>query len=632
MDSFVSKIGRASNTLLKYNNKPIYCHKFFFNDGVPRTLEDIKEQVNKYVKKLPSKTKFEYVLNIKFNPNSYKSWTLNTHWLKHNEIMSLERKDYEYLRDSKIDEELKKAVYFELFVRTAKNVVQPVLAVGDDLHNDCLFNAILKCFNYDTKHFGDKVKTPEGFKKMLKLQRNDRVPIDECYPKIEDYYKIHIHQSGSYDYEPETIKYNYHVYLKCIGEHVELKNPPEDTAHQYINFQDSDKIYTIHTKDKITVYDGNETYNITFEEYEALKRDFSNILVKVDKLEELESDYKKYIKNADGLNKLTNNLINKYRSPYDSALAYNVFRKFSRFLEEPDKLSELEMKALNSSFHGGLRYSKPDTYKGVIYDYDINKMYSHYLSSSTFAFPVKEPKYIKLDNDKFNDMYELHYKFGLYKIILKTNHALFNYKLNKPMWFSHHDLNIAKLLKLEYCIDESSINCLEYDFSDCVTGFRAFRNFFSKCQEWINDSEKYDVDDGCVKQFTNSLWGGLCSKRKIKKRITVKSEPFDIDDYHLNSIESYEKSRVVELVDKRDIFKYNWARVAFITSYCRYKMVTTILPFFSKIVYINTDGFSVTEEQPKLKISKDMGDWKVKKYDGCVVLNSNSITFGEQIL
>jgi hypothetical protein len=171
-------------------------------------------------------------------------------------------------------------------------------------------------------------------------------------------------------------------------------------------------------------------------------------------------------------------------------------------------------------------------------------------------------------------MYYNSFKFGLYKVILKTNHALFNYKIDKSQWLSHHDLKAAEMLGVNVKIDENGINFLNYDPKKCVSGFSVFKDYFDKCNEFVS------------------------------------------------------KCKSNEVVKKNNVFKYNFARVCFITSFCRLKMLETILECgLDNIAYINTDGFASLIEQPSLKISENNGDWSMKKYSKCVVNNSNSVIF-----
>jgi hypothetical protein len=625
--SFSSKtiqVGPPTKTNVMYNKKPVTVYKY--KNMVLRNLTYIKNYVSLYaVRRIKDYKNKEFAVNILFTA-PVRNWALSKNWMKFDELRDIPQQ-FEYLNDSKVDITEARCEYFQILVRDAIEPVADVIIknVGDSKNNDCLYDAILQCFNYNTDHLHRNCKTPEGFKRKLNLARTAKVPI-ALYQDVEALFGIKIHQSGDYVYESNS-KSNIHVYLHCKGSHVELRNPPEDVKRPHINYMESDKIYTVYFNDTISIYDGNVTKSISDEEYNKLKNNFSVILVKVDALEKLVTDRESYLKTATALKELTGGLINKFKSSYDSKLSFDLFRKCSKFMVEPEALSELEQIALDDSFHGGLRYLQKGEYENV-FDYDINKFYSHWLSSSSFIFPISEPSYFKLTSLEFMCMADKSFKFGLYKVVLETNHKFFNYKIGKSAWFTHHDLKIAKMLKLKFSIDETCINTLIYDVKNCVSGYKAFRDYFDKCSEWVENAETQGVPKKIVKSLMNSLWGSMCSKKKVVKRVS-KDEVIELDNHHLNRIEFNEITTMLELVQKTDVFKFSWARVCFITSFCRYQMVKTILSFenINDVVYVNTDGFISKINQPTLKISDKIGDWSCDSYKKCKVLNGNSVLF-----
>lgn len=619
----VSKIEDAHKTNLVYRGQSIYVHKYRIEPL--RLLEQIGRiavmEIRQHVSDYKSK---EFALNI-LGPD-LNTWCLSQDWMIFEDIPYMTEVMFDYLSDSKINLRELKVEYLQILVRDSSVSNQVVKVVGDDVHNDCLYVAILKTFNFNKDHLPRNCTTPEGLKKKLKLARNDKIPISK-YPEVEQLYGIRIHQSGDYLYESNSTA-KLHVYLHCKGEHVEMKKPPRDSARPTINFSDEkSKVVSIHIAETITIYDGESTKVITEEEHKKLSSDFNNILVKIDNVEKLVEEYDNYKTTAKALIRLTDGLINKFKSPYDSKLSFDLFRKFSRFMAEPSKLSTLEQTAIDGSFHGGVRYSNKGVYQNV-YLYDVNKYYSHWLSSSNFLFPIDEPIYQKLNAKEFELMSQTNIKFGLYKVILKSNHKLFNYKINKSIWVTHHDLKVAKMLNVEYRIDENCINALLYEANTRVSGFTVFRDYFQKCGEWIEQADNFNVPKKSVKYVMNAVWGCMCAKKKVTKRVPIE-EIIEIENHHLNHVEFNSNCTVVKLVDKKDVFKYNWARVSFITAYARYKMIETLLSFESldDIVYVNTDGFISLKEQPSLKVSDKMGDWSCKHYEGCEVKNGNTVSF-----
>ena len=106
-------------------------------------------------------------------------------WLTYNETFSIE-KVYKYINDSDPDIELK-ARYFQIYVISKPKQVKRI-GVTDDDKNDCLFNAINKAYNYNKDLLPPNIKTPKAFKKILNLERTDKVPFD-LLPKIEELFK-----------------------------------------------------------------------------------------------------------------------------------------------------------------------------------------------------------------------------------------------------------------------------------------------------------------------------------------------------------------------------------------------------------------------------------------------------------
>jgi len=620
----VAQIEAAHKTNLVYKGKPIYVYKYHMDTA--RTLEklgrvvmmEIRKNVNDYTNK-------EFAINIL--GSGLKTWCLSQDWMLFEDIPYMIEVMFDYLSDSKVNIRTLEVEYFEILVRDSIQPAPVVKFVGDDKQNDCLFVAILKCFNFNKDHLPRNCTTPEGLKKKLGLSRNNKVPIAK-YPDVEKLFGIRIHQTGDYAYESNSTS-SIHVFLKCEGEHVVLRSPPRDSVRPTINFNKNGTVTSIVISDSITIFDGEKTKVLTEKEHKALACNFSNVLVKVGSLETLEIGRQEYIAHATAVNKLTGGLIDKFKSAYDSKLSFNMWRNnFAKYLVEPPPLSELEQRAMYGSFHGGLRYSKPGEYENV-YVYDVNKYYSHWLSSSHFMFPIAEPNYNKLTIKEFQLMLDTNVKFGLYKVILESNHKLFNYKINKSMWVTHHDIRVAKMLNVKLRIDENCINALLYDNESRISGKKTFGDYFQKCSEWLESSKGDEKMTKSIKSVANSLWGCLCSKKKVSKRVP-NSELIELEHHHLNYLHRHKDFIEVKLVEKNNVFKYTWARVSLITSYARYKMVETLLSFqnIEDICYVNTDGLISTKEQPTLHVSDKIGDWSCKFYTKCHVKNGNVVIFG----
>jgi len=291
----------------------------------------------------------------------------------------------------------------------------------------------------------------------------------------------------------------------------------------------------------------------------------------------------------------------------------------TKYIVDPVPLDTMEHIVLDNAFHGGLHYSQPGEYENC-YDYDMNSMYCSYMKKLNFIFPIAKPTYLTMTIIDFNEL--KFYPYGLYNVTIKTHNKFWNMK--KQGWFTHFDLQMAKLLDIAISINEHITNAVLYSSKDCLRGNKTFEEFV----DYFTDLEKKTSKD-YVKPIRNSLWGFFSKKNKVIKRFK-KGDFIDIDNYDVKSMVNGDSTTTIEMTDNTDIFKYPWARCSiFLTAYCRLQMIRIILNCknVDDIVCINTDGFISKTEQPHLKISNDIGDWKIKQTGDCKVINSNRIIF-----
>jgi hypothetical protein len=290
----------------------------------------------------------------------------------------------------------------------------------------------------------------------------------------------------------------------------------------------------------------------------------------------------------------------------------------TKFIADPEPLDDIEHIVLDNAFHGGLHYSEAGSYESC-YDYDMNSMYCSYMQKLNFIFPVTKPTYSTITEEEFTSF--KFYPYGLYNVTIKTHHKLWNMK--KQGWFTHYDLQIAKLLNMTFSINENRTNAVNYASKDCLRGNKTFEAFVS----YFTDLEKKTSKE-YVKPIRNSLWGFFSKKNKVIKRFK-KGEYIDIDNYDVKSLVNGKSTTTIEMADITDIFKFPWARCSiFLTAYCRLQMIKTLLQLdMNDIVCVNTDGFVSKKKQPHLPISDEIGEWKVKQYGNCKVINSNNVIF-----
>ena len=92
--------------------------------------------------------------------------------------------------------------------------------VGNDKHNDCLYNCILQSFGYNTELMN--IKKPSLLKKKLNLERDDKIELSkENLIKIEKLFDVSFSICGDVKYNSKVMKH-YNVNLKVKDEHVNL--------------------------------------------------------------------------------------------------------------------------------------------------------------------------------------------------------------------------------------------------------------------------------------------------------------------------------------------------------------------------------------------------------------------------
>lgn len=613
MDLNVNYLIHQGISNLRANGKNYYVFKYDLKKL--HTLSQIKTFVKYKIEKIPGYTERLYNLNIKFDKLATNNGWMFSRETKHENIDKFDD-SYSYLVDSNVNIDELKARYVELYVLEKPRRI--VVGASKNNLNDCLFNAILKAFNFNTNLLPQGFQRPSSLKSKLGLKRDEKIPV-ELFPKVEELYNVSFIINGEATYTSDIIR-KQNICLTIKNGHVEVRQN-ESEVKPFFRFKEvkPENIIVIYfDADEIVKYDGICKETISIDEYEQLKKDAQKMIVKCDSLENMSECHENYIKKADILKKETKGLVNFYRSQYNGSIAFDVFRKFTKFIKDPEALDEVEHQILDNAFHGGIHYEKKGEYKNC-YDYDMNSMYCHFMRKSSFIFPATKPTYKQMTNEELNKLEFLPY--GLYNVLIKTHHELWRMK-NKG-WFTHYDLQIAKMLNIKFELNENKTNVLLYSSKDCIRGNKAFSEFVEYFTNLENSTNK-----DYVKPIRNALWGYLSSNNATRKRVK-NSENIDVDGYLIKEFQSGKNTSTIKMVNKTDIFKYPWARCSiFLTAYCRFQMMKIILDCdkIENIVCINTDGF-VSKTKQDLKISNEIGDFKIKQYGNCTINDSNHVVF-----
>jgi hypothetical protein len=575
------------------------------------------------VETIPSYEKRMYMINIKFQGLATNSGWMLTNWMTYEDMKKMEE-HYKYLVDSNINIEYKSARFIEILIQDKiKNVSTLVGSLTDK--NDCLFSAIFQSLSFDKTLLPKGIKVPSSLKSKLGLERKDKVPLD-LLPKVEELFKCSFTVSGDYKYQSKEIQ-KYHINLKCQEEHITLKYHKDNVMkNSFIKPYKKENIYTIfYDEDLFSIYNGKEIKQITKDEYKETYEcgDYKYMLLCCQSSESLVEDRDSFLLKADQLLDASNGLINYFKFSYDGKVAYNLFRKLSQSINEPEAIDNIEHKILDSAFHGGIHYATKGEYKNC-YDYDINSMYPFYMMHIKFIFPATKPEYKIISQDEFINREFTNY--GLYKVKFGNFHKFWNKKNLKYSWYTHYDIEIAKLLGMTCQLIEDETNALLYASKDCLRGNKVFKPFVEYCDELSTNNKELK---SIIKPIRNSLWGFLANKN-IKTKIIKTTETYDYSDVYIRSLLNTKNHITIKSVEKENIFKYSWARCSiFLTGYCRLKMIQILLQCSNQddIICINTDGFVSKTIQNHLIISDKIGDMKIKQQGDCIVNHSNSVIF-----
>ena len=401
-----------SQTISKLTHKKSRIHVFKYDLEKKYKMNKIKVFIKAKIMQIPNYMNRIYILNIKYEGLVANQGWQTSYKMRFNEIDNI-NEAYAFLKDSDIALDNLKARYLEIMVTDSQIFTDTDSDMGaSNDKNDCLFSAIFRAFNFDKKKLPSNCRSPSNLKKRLELGRADRIPLS-MLPKVEELYNISFSITGDKSYISSIIQ-KHHLCLKFIDNHVQLKqNVP--TYKIFLRYKPVDvcNVNTIYYGDEIILYNGVDMKAISDAELKIIKYDNNMLLITCDELKEITKVRAEYITKADNLIEVSKGLINFYKTTYDSYIAYDIFRKKTMHIMDPEELDDSEHYILDDAFHGGLQYSNDGKYNNV-YDYDMNSMYCSQMQKLYFIFPVKKPEYKIFTENEFIEL--KFYPFGLYLV------------------------------------------------------------------------------------------------------------------------------------------------------------------------------------------------------------------------
>lgn len=596
----------------KMSNKKIYMYKFSADMNIKNKQNSTVQQSLKKV--LGNNTnKFQYSVCAVLDKNN-RQYT-NTQFQTYDNI-NIEDAIENHFNEYSVGNY--QPHFKEFYVYVIQNF-NPNKGGNDELNNDCLFRAIQRAYNFSKEIMPDKLKQPHKLKKVLGLERTEPIDVSKLR-ELEPLLNCSFEVSGDVLYTSENIKpKNINLLLKN-GHYTFLSNGKSLVVNgvKVYNIK-PENIYTCRKYDGITtIYDGITEREVSDEEYRTIEAG-RNLIVNC-KTDNLKECREKYLNKAKYFYEKYGEVINFYKSSYISKLNFKNILVKLQGTQQPDEISNHEAQIIDKCFRGGLRYYEKGTFENV-YDYDINTMYAYYLTNGLFKFPIFKPEYQTITNEQFKqwDCFQ----YGFYYCKAKGQHKFMTPK-DDFEWWTHFDLQIFKMLGFEIELSETSNNHLYYSANTRINGM-IFRPYVEELYKYKNEvDEEYKPE---VKVFLSTIYGSMCEKNR-KKYFASEKQQIDIGDDYLHKIEPTENGVLLETTNSHKIFKNDYARVSFITAYCRLKMYQNIFKYVENlddIIMINTDGFATKREIKDIPISSEIGKFKVKQYKSFIINHLSDI-------
>jgi len=512
---------------------------------------------------------------------------------------------------------------------------------GDCLH-DCLIQLIGK------KNLPETLKTPEALKTFLKLNRDDPVDISQI-PLIEkELIKYKINVIGDYTYVtqyPERIEC---IRLCLMFGHYSIA--PKTKKEEFRGTSEHERkpiVYRLNRAlDMFELWDGQNKTTIDKDEYKSMNSEpwkKPHVLIPVDRNEEgkeisLEETYTTFVQDANTMKKLTNNLVNMYKTGKDTITALKLWidllrgktnnvikqrkQKDTIHFETAKHIQDEETQWLENATTGPLMYG--EKYTGPAYKYDVVSMYPHLMTLSKFMIPVEMGTFHIIDTLNWSESGTIGY--GIYRAKVQyKEEAKKLFRWNKRDFYTHFDLQTAHKIGLQIDLtQDGENNFLHYEKKNCKSASRLFGDFV-KVLFPIKQS-------GCSsKKIVECALGFSYKDQKIK----VSSDENGIEQREGKKIHTvipkygfeHESLLTVDFVNVDHFYQHAWARMKpFMISKGRQLAWTLFHDYQDDLVRVHTDGCIFKrplEIQCGIKLGKIRYEGHAKD---CIVHNCIKVT------
>ena len=249
---------------------------------------------------------------------------------------------------------------------------------GESINNDCMYDCLLLCLG---ELFA---KTPEDFKKFLKLNRNDRVGFKHI-PLIENKIKMAINVTGQWIYT-SSYKGIKQINLKLYNGHYTVDDSQTKRSKQTVSTKEH--IILLHDKTNRIGYDGIGEIEMNRDMLNKIYHYKTNYIIipKSQVKLTINEEYDEIIKNNNELKEATNGFINFEKTGTIKQTCLHIFEKLSKCVVNPEEITQLEMVWLEKSTCGAIIFN--EIYEGPAYKFDVKSMYPSIMKSG-LLIPVK---------------------------------------------------------------------------------------------------------------------------------------------------------------------------------------------------------------------------------------------------
>ena len=473
-------------------------------------------------------------------------------------------------------------------------------------NNDCLFYC-LKTFLGDLL----RVKFPGSLKKLLKLKRNEPVPLS-CLSKVEDRYKVNIIVEGDHTYVSSK-KYPRTMYLILKDGHYTL-NKKKTSPTMTKKFRKDwivNKEFVVY--DKENIYDGKKMISRENLKVSACGKQYFKLeLLNFIRTKDLIEAYQILKDEIEKIEKVDQRLSPRYYQDFNGNMALNhittdYFYYHANGLNNPEPIGQEEGIWLMKSFRGGLIYAKKGQYKNTV-KYDVNSFYPSLQKS--LIVPRSKPDFEIIDDEEI----KIASKLGIYRCEIEKGCPFFRY--TPENYYTSHDVSLARELSLKITmIQDCKPNFMNYGRG--LTMSSAFGPSVDKLYDLKQKGHKI------AKYYLNCLWGQLS---KSSKRLVLRKKDEELN-LECDILWIHDNCERLFTIDEAKIFTNDFGRLApFLTSRGRKYIYNHFKDHKDKLIQCHTDGF-ILDGNIELPIGNKIGELKLEKSGSCEIIHVNSIKY-----